>query len=66
MERIGREVLVVAIAIILLIVAWEVFKFLFWIIIWAIIFVIAYRAVKWAYNSLFGSKNHNTTYENDL
>ncbi|MDC0534555.1 hypothetical protein OAO18_01960 [Francisellaceae bacterium] len=52
-----RDILIVAVAIIALVIAWEVFKLLFVIILIAIIIVCAYRLLLWLYALIFDRKN---------
>ena len=58
MNRIGKDILIVVVCILALILAWEIFKFMFWIILWAVIIVLGYRLLKWLYVSVFGKRNY--------
>ena len=52
MNKIFQEILIVMLGILALIIAWKLFMFLFWIILWAIIIVIGYRGIKYLYNRI--------------
>jgi hypothetical protein len=53
-----RDILIVAVAIIALIIAWEVFKLLFVVIVIAVIAVVGYRILLWLYELIFGQSNN--------